>query len=95
MKLGLILQTSVTLTRLHHKLAPQYLSYSRHAALVTSICMTDTIWIPAIQYVKDAEQTSILGFKFQSKIEKRLDTRVMRVGSNTFGDPIFQKGLQN
>ena len=24
-----------------------------------------------------------------------LDIRVMRVGSDTFGDPIFQKGLQN
>ena len=73
------MQTSVSnFTRLHHKLAPQYLSYSRHAALVTSICMTDTIWIPAIQYVKDAEQTSILGFKFQSKIEKRVETKSRR-----------------
>ena len=79
MKVGLLLQTSVSnFTRLHHKLAPQYLSYSRHAALVTSICMTDTIWIPAIQYVKDAEQTSILGFKFQSKIEKRVETKSRR-----------------
>ena len=71
---GITFANQCNSTRLHHKLAPQYLSYSRHAALVTSICMTDTIWIPAIQYVKDAEQTSILGFKFQTKIEKRVDT---------------------
>ena len=26
---------------------------------------------------------------------QRVDSRVMRVGGDTFGDPIFQKGLQN
>ena len=30
-----------------------------------------------------------------SKREKDEEFRVMRVGSDTFGDPIFQKGLQN
>ena len=27
--------------------------------------------------------------------KQRAGSRVMRVGSDTFGDPIFQKGLQN
>ena len=45
--------------------------------------------------VKEGEKEAVEKKRLDAENKRYVWSSVMRVGSDTFGDPIFQKGLQN
>ena len=74
--------------------------FSVHCTVETGLVQYDTLYAAHLicnSKFKSFQKLYLISsyiFKYDQNIQS-IHNSVMRVGSDTFGDPIFQKGLQN